>query len=61
VDIRETIEVKIEALKKHASQIGDWNVGEWLRAWAEETGKEKGMKFAEAFKVMILEEEEDRE
>jgi len=60
VDIHETIEVKIEALKKHASQIGDWNVGEWLRAWAGETGKEKGMKFAEAFKVMILEEEEDR-
>lgn len=57
IDISETIGIKIEALKKHASQIGDWDVDKEMRAWAAETGKEKGLAAAEAFKVMIWEEE----
>lgn len=57
IDISETIGIKIEALKKHASQIGDWDVDKEMRLWAAETGKEKGLASAEAFKVMIWEEE----
>jgi LmbE family N-acetylglucosaminyl deacetylase len=58
VDIRETFEIKLEALKKHVSQIDTHGVDEWMREWAKEEGKEKGLEFAEAYKVMILQREE---
>jgi LmbE family N-acetylglucosaminyl deacetylase len=57
VDTSETIDLKIAALKKHASQLGDWDPANMMREWAAETGKEKGLKAAEAFKVMTLVEE----
>lgn len=59
VDITGTIDTKIAALKKHASQLGDWDPEKMIREWAAEEGKEKGMEYAEAYKVMILENEED--
>jgi LmbE family N-acetylglucosaminyl deacetylase len=59
VDISETIDAKITALKKHASQLGDWDPEKMIREWAAEEGKEKGMSYAEAYKVMVLENEED--
>jgi LmbE family N-acetylglucosaminyl deacetylase len=57
IDISQTLELKIAALKKHASQLGEWDPTEMLKEWAAETGKEKGMKAAESFKVMTLVEE----
>jgi LmbE family N-acetylglucosaminyl deacetylase len=60
VDIAGTIESKISALKKHISQLGDWDPGKMIREWAAEEGKEHGLEYAEAYKVMILSEEEDR-
>jgi LmbE family N-acetylglucosaminyl deacetylase len=57
VDISETMELKIAALKKHASQLGDWDPAEMMREWAADTGKEKGLKAAEAFRVMTLMED----
>lgn len=57
VDISETIHLKIEALKKHASQLGDWDPEEMIRKWAQEEAKERGLKYAESFKVMILVED----
>ena len=59
VDITGTIDAKLAALKKHASQLGDWDPEKMIREWAAEEGKEKGMSYAEAYKVMILENEED--
>ena len=59
VDITGTIDTKLAALKKHASQLGDWDPEKMIREWAAEEGKEKGMAYAEAYKVMILENEED--
>ncbi|MEW5830248.1 MAG: PIG-L deacetylase family protein [Chloroflexota bacterium] len=61
VDISETLETKIAALKKHASQVDTHDVDDWMRQWAEEEGKQKGLKYAEAYKVMILQEEEKPE
>jgi LmbE family N-acetylglucosaminyl deacetylase len=58
VDISGTIDVKISALKKHASQLGDWDPGQMIREWAAEEGKDHGLQFAEAFKVMINEQEQ---
>jgi len=60
VDIGETIGVKIAALKKHVSQLGDWDPEKMIREWAADEGKEHGLKYAEAYKVMVL-SAEDRE
>jgi LmbE family N-acetylglucosaminyl deacetylase len=55
VDISSTLELKIEALRQHSSQMGDWNPADMIREWAAETGKEKGLACAEAFRRMTLE------
>jgi LmbE family N-acetylglucosaminyl deacetylase len=60
VDISTTIGLKITALKKHVSQLGDWDPEKMIREWAAEEGKEHGLEYAEAYKVMILSEEENR-
>ncbi len=57
VDISGTLDLKIAALKKHASQMGDWDPTKMIREWAAETGKKKKLKAAEAFKVMTLVED----
>jgi len=59
VDIAETLETKIEALKKHVSQGDTHDVDQWMHEWAEREGKEKGIKYSESYRVMILENEED--
>jgi LmbE family N-acetylglucosaminyl deacetylase len=59
IDISETIDTKIEALKKHVSQIDTHEVDKWMRDWAKEEGKEKGLDFAEAYRVMILRKDEE--
>ncbi|TAK10896.1 MAG: PIG-L family deacetylase [Anaerolineae bacterium] len=61
VDISETMDIKIEALRAHASQMMDWDPGEEMRKWAAETAKGKEMEYAEAFKVITLESDEDWE
>jgi LmbE family N-acetylglucosaminyl deacetylase len=55
IDISITVERKIEALRQHKSQLGDWDPAEMLRTWSSETGKEKGLPHAESFRRMILE------
>jgi LmbE family N-acetylglucosaminyl deacetylase len=54
VDTTETIELKIEALRKHASQLGDWDPSEEMRKWGSESGKDQGMAYAEAYRLMII-------
>jgi len=58
VDITSTIDAKITALRKHASQLGDWNPEKMIRDWARGEGKKKRVKYGEAFKVMINEDEQ---
>ncbi|HUI88558.1 MAG TPA: PIG-L deacetylase family protein [Anaerolineales bacterium] len=60
VDISETIEVKIEALKQHVSQVDTHEVDKWMYEWAKEAGKAKGIQYAEAYRVMMLQDEEDK-
>lgn len=59
VDISETIDIKIEALKKHVSQSDTHDVDSWMHKWAKEEGEAKGLAFAESYKVMILQKEEE--
>jgi LmbE family N-acetylglucosaminyl deacetylase len=56
VDVTETIEQKIAALKQHASQMGDWDPTERIKEWNAEMGKEKGLAYAEGYRVITLEQ-----
>lgn len=58
VDVTETIDQKIAALKKHASQMGDWDPTEMIKEWAAENGKEKELAYAESYRVITLERPE---
>lgn len=61
VDISATIEFKIAALRRHASQMGGWDPGEMIKSWNAETGREKGLAYAESFRVITLEHPADAE
>lgn len=58
VNIEETIETKIAALRAHASQMKDWNPAESIRNWAAERAKGKEMAYAEGFRVVSLVDDE---
>ena len=55
VDISSTIERKIEALRQHKSQMGEWDPSDMLRQWAAGDGKAKGLTYAEVFRRITLE------
>ena len=61
IDITETMDLKINALQQHASQIDPDEVGKWMREWAEEEAKDKDMKYAESYRVMILKRDREEE
>ena len=55
VDISGTIERKLEALGRHASQLGEF--GDWqdmVRRMAKERGAAAGMEYAESFRTFVL-------
>jgi LmbE family N-acetylglucosaminyl deacetylase len=58
INIDDSIETKIQALRAHKSQMGDWDPSERIKQWAAEKTDEKGMHFAEAFRVITLESDE---
>jgi LmbE family N-acetylglucosaminyl deacetylase len=58
VDITDTLELKVKALQQHVSQVDPTEVEKWMREWAEEEAKGQEMKYAEAYKVMILKKDE---
>ena len=60
VDISESLDAKIKALQQHVSQIPVDEVGKWMTEWAEEEAKDKDMKYAESYKVMILKRDEEK-
>lgn len=55
IDITETLESKIEALRCHKSQMADFdNLEAWVRERSGEVGREKGMAYAEAFRQLEM-------
>jgi LmbE family N-acetylglucosaminyl deacetylase len=55
VDISETIELKLEAIRCHASQIGDFKDFETrMRNRAATLGKERGYSYAEGFDQIVV-------
>ncbi len=61
VAIDETIDLKVAALKCHASQMGGWDVEKNIKQWASERAKDHGMAYAEIYRVVTLESDEDWE
>ena len=60
IDITDTMDLKIEALRQHASQFPDgWDPDEMLRAWASQGGAGIGVRYAEGFKRVILHRDGD--
>jgi len=57
VDVSETIEAKVEALRCHRSQIHDWPVDEWVKARAKERGASYGFEYAETFRTFRLKDD----
>ncbi len=59
VDISETIELKIEALKQHVSQVGESKgLADRIREWSAEVAAGKEMSYADAYRVITLESDE---
>jgi LmbE family N-acetylglucosaminyl deacetylase len=54
VNIEETIDIKIAALRAHKSQMKDWDPSDMVKTWAGETAKGKEMLYAESFKVVTI-------
>lgn len=54
VDITDTIELKVEALRQHASQFPREDPGPRVREWAALAGKRKEVAYAEPFRVITL-------
>jgi LmbE family N-acetylglucosaminyl deacetylase len=60
-DTSETIEIKLEALRQHKSQLGDWDPEERIRGWNAEVGQKAGYAYAEAFRRITLKEADPEE
>lgn len=58
VNIEETIDTKIEALRAHKSQMNGWDPASSIREWAASAAKGKEMAYAEGFRVVTLENDE---
>lgn len=54
INIEETIETKIAALRAHKSQMGEWDPSDSMREWASGAAKGKEMAYAEGFRVVTL-------
>lgn len=54
MNIEETIDIKIAALKAHKSQMGEWDPSDSVKEWSSAAAHGKEMAFAEAYKVVTL-------
>jgi len=61
VNITETIDIKIAAVRAHDSQMKDWDPEPRIKEWSANRGKGKEMAFAESFRVITLVSDEDWE
>jgi LmbE family N-acetylglucosaminyl deacetylase len=58
INIEETRNIKVAAVRAHKSQLKDWDPEPMLKEWANNAAKGKEMQYAEAFKVVTLVDDE---
>lgn len=58
VNIEDTIDIKIAALRVHKSQMKDWDPEPSIREWASGRARGKEMAYAEGFRVVTLVDDE---
>lgn len=56
IDIADVLDVKLAALREHRSQLGDWDPTGMITEWARTEGKRRGLKAAETFRLMRLDD-----
>ncbi|MBX3085078.1 MAG: PIG-L family deacetylase [Anaerolineae bacterium] len=56
INISDYVDLKIEALRQHKSQLKDWDPTEMVKQWAGETAKGKEMEYAEAYRVITFQD-----
>ncbi|MEM8862663.1 MAG: PIG-L deacetylase family protein [Chloroflexota bacterium] len=56
VDISDHIDTKIESLRAHKSQMGDWDPEPRIKEWAAGSGKQVGFSYAERYFRITLKE-----
>jgi LmbE family N-acetylglucosaminyl deacetylase len=61
VNIEDTIDVKVAALRAHKSQMKDWDPEPRIKEWAALRGEGKEMAYAESFRVITLVDNEQWE
>ena len=59
VNITDTIDLKIAALRCHTSQMREWDPEPMLRQWSAQAAKGKEMAYAETFRVITLISDEE--
>jgi len=58
IDITAVMALKIRALREHKSQMGSWDPTPFIEGWAREQGRRRRLRFAEAFRRMVLQRAE---
>lgn len=58
INISDTIDIKVNALRAHKSQMKDWDPEKQIKEWAAERAKGKEMEYAESFRVVTLVDDE---
>lgn len=59
VNIESTIDIKIQALRAHKSQMKEWDPEQSIREWASERAQGKEMAYAEGYRVVTLVDDEN--
>ena len=60
IDITDTIDRKLAALRAHASQLKEpEKLEEWIRKWATEEGQAIGAEAGEALRLIVIDEDEE--
>ncbi len=58
IDITDTMDLKLQALRCHVSQLGDWDPEPMMKEWTSEAGSKVGYKYAEGYFKITLKEDE---
>lgn len=61
INISDTIDLKIAALRAHKSQMKDWDPEKSIKEWAADRAKGKEMTYAEGYRLVTLVSDEDWE